>query len=50
MRSRSQSAVYVRKLFTIGTPCFASNATETVLGRVAIWVKSAAQLRLGSVQ
>jgi hypothetical protein len=46
MRSRSQSAVYVRKAFTIGTPCvqsWASNVTETVLDRVATWVKPASR-------
>ena len=38
---------------TVGTPCCAElggNTTETVLDRVATRVKSAAQLRLGSVQ
>ena len=37
MRSRSQSAVYVRKPFTVGAGAaegWASNATQTVLDRV----------------
>ena len=51
--SLSQSAVYVRKPFTIGMRAvrgWASNATQTVLHRVAAWVKSAAQLQLGWVR